>query len=328
MTELLGYSGRFLVPAHHVLPPLTIALMAGVLLPRALARSRWAHRAPRLALTVWALLGLTLIASVSLTALQLLLPTAGSHRLSRFTEACVVSGGADCGPLLPDGSAGMDTRVGAALLAATAVPAVFAVALVCELLSARRLRVRHAQVLRLVGRTRPGLGATVLEHDTPAVYCLPGRAPQVVVSSGALRVLTGQQVTAVLEHERAHIAGRHHLLVAAAGALAAVFRGLPLTRLARTEVLLLLEMAADDRALRRCSREALATALYAVASGQAPHAAFAAGGPSAVLRMRRILTPHTACSPPLRTVFVALTAAAALTPLVLACCSVPGITID
>ncbi|WP_329048392.1 M56 family metallopeptidase [Streptomyces violaceus] len=328
MIELFGYASGLLVPGHHVLPPLTIAAVAGALLPRALARSHWAHRVPRLAVTVWILLGLSFIAAVSLTALQLLLPTAGSHRLSRFTEACVVSGGAHCGPLLPNGLAGVDTRVWVALFAAGAVPAVFAVALVRELLGARRLRVRHAEVLRLVGSRRPELGATVLEHDTPAVYCLPGRAPQVVVSSGALQVLTRQQVTAVLEHERAHIAGRHHLLVAAAGAFGAVFRGLPLARLARTEVPLLLEMAADDRALRRCSRDALATALYAVASGQAPHAAFAAGGPSAVLRMRRILTPHAAGSPTLRTVCVALTAAAALTPLVLACCSVPGITID
>ncbi|GGW80548.1 M56 family metallopeptidase [Streptomyces caelestis] len=326
MTELLGHASGLLVPGHHVLPPLAIALVVGVLLPRALARSQWAHRAPRLAATVWILLGLSFIASVSLTALQLLLPTAGSHHLSRFTEACVVSGGAQCGPLLPSGPAGVDTRVWAALSAAAAVPSTFVVAFVRELLSARRQRVRHADLLRLVGSRRPELGATVLEHDTPAVYCLPGRAPQVVVSSGALQVLTGRQVTAVLEHERAHIAGRHHLLVAAAGAFAAMFRRLPLARLAHTEVALLLEMAADDRALRRCSRDALATALYAVASGQAPDTAFAAGGPSAVLRMRRILTPHAACSPTLRTVCVALTAAAALTPLVLACCSVPGIT--
>ncbi|WDV52194.1 M56 family metallopeptidase [Streptomyces coeruleorubidus] len=326
MTELLGYSDGLFVPGHHVLPPVTIALVAGVSLARALARSHWAHRTPRLALAVWILLGLSLIASVSMTALQLLLPTASSHHLSRLTEACVVSGGTQCGPLPPDGLAGVDTRVWAGLFAAACVPAAFAVAFVRELLSARRLRVRHAELLRLVGNRRPELGATVLQHDTPAVYCLPGRAPEVVVSSGALQVLTGQQMTAVLAHERAHIAGRHHLLVAAAGAFGAIFRGLPLARLARTEVPLLLEMAADDRALRRCSRDALATALYAVASGQAPHMAFAAGGPSAVLRMRRILTPHAACSPTLRTVCVALTAAAALTPLVLACCSVPGIT--
>ncbi|MFF7790112.1 M48 family metalloprotease [Streptomyces sp. NPDC007991] len=316
MRGLLGHAGPLLVPGPHVLPPLTVIVVAGVLLPKALARGGWAHRTPRLALTVWTLLGVSLIASVSLAALHLLLPAASSHHLSRFL---------DCWAGLPNGLAGGDARVGAALWAAACAPAVFAVVLVRELLSARRVRARHAALLRLVGSRRPGLCATVLEHDTPAVYCLPGRAPDIVVSSGALKVLTGQQVTAVLEHERAHIAGRHHLLVAAARAFGAVFRPLPLARLARTEVPLLLEMTADDRALRRCSRDALATALYAVASGQTPPMAFAAGGPSAVVRMRRILTPHAPCSPAPRTAFAALAAAAVLTPLVLACCSVPGL---
>lgn len=326
MTELLRHLGQLFMAGHHVLPPLTIALVVGALAPRALSRSHWAYRAPRLALAVWSMLALSLTASLSLAALQLLLPTASSHHLSRFAEACVVSGVTDCGPLLPNGLAGVGARAWAAVSAAAVVPAAFAAALVRELLSARRHRARHGELLRLVGSRRPELRATVLQHDTPAVYCLPGRAPQVVVSSGALQVLTGQQLAAVLEHERAHIAGRHHLLSAAAGAFSTTFRGLPLARLVRTEVPLLLEMAADDRALRRCSRDALATALYAVASGQTPHRAFAAGGPSAVLRMRRILTPHATGSPTLQTVCVALAATAALTPLVLACCSIPGIT--
>ncbi|GGY15038.1 hypothetical protein GCM10010384_20890 [Streptomyces djakartensis] len=292
-----------------MLPPLSIALVVGVLLPRALSRSHWPHRRPRLAVAVWNLLASALTASVSLTALRL-----------------VLSGVTECGPLLPDGLPDAGTRMWVALSAAAVAPAAFAAALARELVSAGRHRARHAELLRLVGTRRPELRATVLQHETPAVYCLPGRAPQVVISSGALHVLAEQQLTAVLEHERAHIAGRHHLLTAAAVACGRTFRGLPLAESVRTEVPLLLEMAADDRALRRCSRDALATALFAVASGQAPDKAFAAGGPSAVLRMRRILAPHATGSPAPRTVFVALTAAAALITLVLACCSVPGVT--
>ncbi|MEU0170307.1 M56 family metallopeptidase [Streptomyces iakyrus] len=326
MTELLEGLGGLVVGGHHVLPPLAIALVLGALLPRALTRSHWAHRAPRLAVAVWIVLTLSLTASLSLTVLQLLLPAASSHHLSRVVEVCVVSGATDCGPLLQNSLAGMSARKWAALSAASAVPTALTAALVRELLSARRRRARHGELLRLVGRRRPELRATVLEHGTPAVYCLPGRAPQVVVSSGALEVLTEEQLAAVLEHERAHIAGRHHLLVAAAGAASVIFRGLPIARLVGTDVPLLLEMAADDRALRRCSRNALATALFAVASGQAPHKAFAAGGPSAVVRMRRILTPHATGSPAPRTVVMALTAAVAMAPLVAACCSIPGVT--
>jgi Zn-dependent protease with chaperone function len=326
VTGILDEAGELLVAGHHVVPPGAVALVVGVVLPRALSRSHWAHRKPRLALAVWSMLALALTASLSMAALQLLLPTAISHHLSRSAETCLLSGVTDCAPLLLSDPADVAVRVWAALFAAAVVPVVFTAALAHELLNARRRRARHGELLRLVGSRRPELRATVLQHETPAVYCLPGRAPQVVVSSGALQVLTEQQLAAVLEHERAHISGRHHLLVAAAGACGTAFRGLPLAALARTEVPLLLEMAADDRALRRCSPDALATALYAVASGQTPYRAFAAGGPSAVLRMRRILTPHAPASPALRTVCVALTAAATVTPLVLACCSVPGIT--
>ncbi|WP_342634397.1 M56 family metallopeptidase [Streptomyces himastatinicus] len=148
-----------------------------------------------------------------------------------------------------------------------------------EVLRARRARSRHLGVLDLVGRRSAGLRATVLDHELPAVYCLPGRCPRVVVSTGALRVLSGAQLDAVLDHERAHIVGRHHLALAAAEAFARAFRWLPLARAAREQTAMLLEMAADDRALRRHPRETLATALYEMAAGRTPRGAFAAGGP-------------------------------------------------
>lgn len=152
------------------------------------------------------------------------------------------------------------------------------------------------------------------------MYCLPGRSRRVVVSSGAVAVLTEQELAAALAHERAHIGGRHHLLVAAAGAFSAAFGRVPLARIGGRTVPLLLEMAADDRALRGCSRDALATALYALAAGRAPRRAFAAGGPSAAVRMRRILAPPRAGHPVLRGLFAVATAVAAIAPAVVACC--------
>ncbi|MEU9581479.1 M56 family metallopeptidase [Streptomyces chilikensis] len=326
MTDSLGHVRELFLVNHHALPPLTVAIAVGALLPKALASSHWAHRTPRTALVVWSVLALSLITSLSLAFLQLLLPAADSHQLSRFVESCIFFDGADCPPLTLSSPADAGIRVWAAFAAAAVAPVAFTAVLVREFLSAKRRRARHGELLRLVGSRQPELRATVLQHDAPAVYCLPGRAPQVVVSSGALRVLTEQQLAAVLEHERAHIAGRHHLLIAAAAAFGTAFPGLPLAHLVRTEVPLLLEMTADDRALRRCSRGTLATALYVVASGQAPHSAVAAGGPSAVLRVRRILTPHATSSPASWRALAAFPAAAALTLFVMACCSVPGIT--
>ena len=121
----------------------------------------------------------------------------------------------------------------------------------------------------------PALGAHALDHDTPAAYRLPGRRVRIVLTRGTLELLTDQQLAAVLAHERAHVAGRHHLARTAADALAAAFPFLLLARLAAREAPLLLETAADDRAVRRHPRAVLAAAMHRVADGQVPRTAFA-----------------------------------------------------
>ncbi|MGW7098687.1 M56 family metallopeptidase [Streptomyces sp. NPDC054838] len=302
---------------HHVLPPLGLVLVTGLAAPWLLARARWAQQAPRLALAVWIACGTVFALAAAMLPAQLLLPARTSHRLADLALTFSAPS--------PHRLAAATAREFLAAAAALAVAALPATGFVRELLRARRARTRHADLLRLVGRADPQLGVTVLEDDRPAVYCLPGRSRRVVVSSGAVAMLTGPQLAAALAHERAHIGGRHHLLVAAAGAYSArVFRGLPLVRIGGKAVPLLLEMAADDRALRGCSRDALAQALYALAAGQAPHRAFAAGGPSAALRMNRILAPPAPGHPALRGLLAVAAAVSVITPLVFACCSVPG----
>ncbi len=301
---------------HHALVPLGLVALAGFLLPLLLARARWAQQAPRLALAVWAACGAVFATASALLPAQMVLTSESSHRL---TDTVLM-----LRPPTPAQLLALDGRELFALSLSLAFLSVPAAAFARRLARARRVRVRHAGVLRLVGRYDPALRATVLDDARPAVYCLPGRSRRVVVSSGALHTLTPAQLAAALAHERAHIAGRHHLLVAAAEAFAAVFPRLPLARHGGSAVPLLLEMAADDRALRRCTRDALATALYALASGQAPRSAFAAGGPSAALRMRRILAPHSAGHPVLRGLLTVTAAALAMAPLVVACCSFPG----
>ena len=53
-------------------------------------------------------------------------------------------------------------------------------------------------------------------------------------------------------------------------------------------VQLLVELLADDAAVRTAGRTPLARALVACASGRAPSGALAAGGPSTVVRVRRL----------------------------------------
>lgn len=308
---------------HHFLPPLGIMLIAGLIAPYLLGRARWAHQVPRLAVVMWGVLAISFICGVSLTAAQLILPRSSSHKLMELADA--VFPWSDESFRFPShGLLHPDAAEAWAALAAMVVPLLIAALLVRELVRARRTRNRHADLLHLVGNREPRLRATVVAHGTPVVYCLPGRNPQVVISSGARDVLTDSQLTAVLAHERAHVSGRDHLLVAAVQAFGTLFRGIPLARCAQRELPLLLEMAADDQALRSCSRDALATALYAMAARQAPRAAFAAGGPTAAIRMRRILTPDFGGHPVLRALAAAFACAGALAPLVMACCSIPG----
>ncbi len=50
----------------------------------------------------------------------------------------------------------------------------------------------------------------VLDDDVPDAYALPGRPARIVVTSGMLRALPTAERRAMLAHERAHLAHRHH----------------------------------------------------------------------------------------------------------------------
>jgi Zn-dependent protease with chaperone function len=131
----------------------------------------------------------------------------------------------------------------------------------------------------------------VVDDDAPAAYCLPCGRYRVVISAGALDVLGTDQLRAVLAHERAHLGGRHHLILSVAAALSRAFPRVPLFTRAEPELGRLAEMAADDAAARRQGAEHLARALVILSKAGARPAALAAGGPAAVTRIERLLDP-------------------------------------
>jgi Zn-dependent protease with chaperone function len=142
----------------------------------------------------------------------------------------------------------------------------------------------HARTALLVGRdiavAAPGARAVVLDDPRPAAYCVAGRPAAIVVTSGALAVLDPPQLGAVLAHERAHLARRHHALATVTRGLEAAFPGVPLFTRGTAEVARLAEMSADDDAARANGRPALVAALLAIATGTAVHSA---GVPSGAL---------------------------------------------
>jgi beta-lactamase regulating signal transducer with metallopeptidase domain len=137
-----------------------------------------------------------------------------------------------------------------------------------------------------------------------------------VLTTAAIGVLDEDQLRAVVAHERAHLRGRHHLLVTLAGALSAAFPRVPAFRIACEQVARLAELAADDAASAAAHRLAAAGALLNLGAST-PAAALGAAGNADAARVRRLIDGPAAISRR-RTVSVAFTAAAAvLVPLLL-----------
>ena len=164
-----------------------------------------------------------------------------------------------------------------------------------SLVSARARSRRHAESARIVGRRVAGVDGLVVDAPQKMAYCLGGRPGTVVITSAAVAALQRPHLNAVLAHERAHLAGRHHLLLTATRALAASLPRMRLFTIAHAEVARLLEMCADDTAARRHGTAALLSAILTLA-GANPIPATALGATSVGVsaRVSRLTDPDTA----------------------------------
>ncbi|MBG0823287.1 M56 family metallopeptidase [Planomonospora sp. ID91781] len=260
------------------------AVVAAAWLPRLLDRGAWAERAPRLAISVWLAACVSVVASGLFAAFAAAVPASVvGHGLAAFFEACA--------ELLTDGEAAISTGARAALFGAALVAGRVVYCGAAVLVRAQRERRRHADMLNILGRHDGDLEAVVLEHDEAAAYCLPGRQGRTVITTAALQSLAPEQIAAVLAHERAHLRGRHHLVLAAAEAFFVAFPRLPLFAQARTEVTRLVELLADDVAARQHPRIHIAAALVRLATGRTPAFMLGAGGETALTRVKRMLNP-------------------------------------
>jgi Zn-dependent protease with chaperone function len=248
-----------------------------------LGAAHWPQRAPRLGIVAWQALTSSILVAAILAGLTTVVPhwTRGTD-LGLIATSCVM--------LLQ----GFSESPGAAVVCAIGV--LSAVVIVGRLLfcaartsaEIRAARRRQRAMLGLVARHDPEINALVVDHAECAAYCLPGRKARIVVTSAAIQSLERDQLDAVLAHERAHLRGRHHLVVAMAGTLRRAFPFVPAFATAADAVPRLVEMAADDVAVRGRERRTLATALVRLAEGGAPVSALAAGGDTALARIRRL----------------------------------------
>jgi Zn-dependent protease with chaperone function len=242
---------------------------------------------------------LTAMASVlaSAGAAVALLAGAAVAGWSRLAEAvCRSVTGRACTPVVYRGAV-FEVPLGAAALAAALTAIVLAWRYGRAMRRAGQQARAHAEAARITGRRLPmkgerGGATVVLDAPQPAAYCVPGRPAAIVLTSGALAVLDRAQLGAVLAHERAHLAGRHHLLISLSRGLAASFPRVPVFTRGPAEVARLAEMCADDAAARRTGRPALLSALLAMGTGTAvPAAALAATAGPVTARVHRLLHP-------------------------------------
>lgn len=268
----------------------------------AMRRIRVFDRSPRLGILAWQVLTASTLLSVILGGLTLVVPSVPvSSGIAEFLEACVMM------------IRYRYATLAGAFLSSLGIALAFVISLrvtyhlVRATTRTRRLRRAHRETVTLAGHPGPD-GATLLEHATPAVYCLPGRMHHIVLTTGALETLDSEQLRAVLAHERAHLHGRHHIVLVTAGAIAAAFPHVRAFRTAHAEITRLVELAADDAAVRCTGRFVLAEALLTLAGGQSPTATLAAGGSTAGDRVRRLIISH----PPLRLLPVLIGAALAV----------------
>jgi Zn-dependent protease with chaperone function len=263
-------------------------LLAGPV-PALLARATWPLRAPRAAMVLWQAIALAAALSAFSAgiaiATRLLMPGPDG----RPTAGVIGAAGRLGWPLWTAYIAvfALTVLVGARLL----------IAVLRLAIANRRRRAHHRMVVDLVGvghgaaLAQPCAGTRdlrVLDVSQPLAYCLPGVRSRVVVSEGALTTLADAEVAAILSHERAHLRARHDLVLEAFTAVHAAFPRLVRSANALRAVQLLVELLADDAAVRATGRTPLARALVACAAGRPPSGALASGGPSTVLRVRRL----------------------------------------
>ena len=284
---------------------LAAVAMGSVLGASALGQASWPRRSPAAAILLWQALGLAggLAAVGTLVGLGLPSGSLGVARSVLHVGTVFRAGGAS---RLPAGFGAMPAILVAfrvtCLAAGLALLASLCWVLLAASAAALQARRRQRALLALLAHGDPKVpGALVVDYPSAAAYCLPGlRSRIVVVSVGTLQLLGRGELAAVLAHERAHLRERHDLVLLPFSALRRAFPRSAVCTEAHRAVALLVEMLADDRALRARPARELVSALVRFGTAgacPAPAGALAAAGATAppegevAARVARLLQP-------------------------------------
>ena len=284
---------------------LAVVAIGSALGASALPRASWPRRCPAAAILLWQALGLASGLAAVGTLIGLALPTSRDglvfsvlHAAGLLRDGDVFGvaglfglGGTDGGPLVV-----FAVRL-ACLAAALALLTLLCWVLVAASVAALQARRRQRALLTLLAHGDPKVpGALVVDYPSAAAYCLPGlrSRSRIVVSVGALELLGRGELAAVLAHERAHLRERHDLVLLPFTALRRAFPRSATCTGAQRAVALLVEMLADDRALRARPARELVSALVRFGTAgacPAPAGALAVAEGEVAARVARLVQP-------------------------------------
>src|SRR6266566_3481540 len=285
---------------------LAVVAIGSALGASALPRASWPRRSPAAAILLWQALGLASgLASVG-TMIGLAMPAShiGLVRSVLQAGALVRAGGI----FRLTGTFGAEGVMPAiivvvrltCLAAGLALLTSLCWVLVAASMAALQARRRQRALLTLLAHGDPKVpGALVVDYPSAAAYCLPGlrSGSRIVVSVGTLELLGRRELAAVLAHERAHLRERHDLVLLPFTALRRAFPRSATCAGAHGAVALLVEMLADDHALRGCPARELVSALVRFGTAgtcPAPAGALAVAEGEVAARVTRLLQPDRA----------------------------------
>lgn len=277
------------------------ALLISTVGSRLLRRSQWSRRAPHLGIASWLALEASLLLSVALVGISL---TVGLSHLSvdlaALVDACVTS----LRQQYRTPSTTVGSLAGLALLASGL--ARLAWVGLRQLQRNRAVRRHRAWTADLLGRTDLVPGAVVVPHEDAVAFCIPGHRRRIVLTSATLDLLDHAQLQAVLAHERAHLRGRHHLVLGIARTLLTAFPFVPAFRRATDEITVLVEIVADDVARRAHGAGSLGRALGALSGRPVGSVALSASSCGVRTRLDRLSRPLTPLRRPARAAWGAI----------------------
>ncbi|MBJ8348491.1 M56 family metallopeptidase [Antrihabitans sp. YC2-6] len=254
--------------------------------PALLARARWPFRAPRAAMVLWQAIALAAVLSAFGSGLaiasQLLVPGPDGRPTTSPTKEIDALGFT------------LWLTYVVVFLITLFIGARLMVSVLRVGVRTRRRRARHRRLVDLLDRSdrsKTAADIRVLDAAEPIAYCLPGIRRRVVLSEGTFASLSDSEIAAVLSHERSHLRARHDLVLEAFTAVNEAFPRFVRSGSALGSVTLLVELLADDSAVKVAGRRPLARALVACAQSAAPSGALAAGGATTLIRVQRLSGP-------------------------------------